>query len=377
MKKALLWILVAAQVAVLAFMAGEREWVQRTGQRVWLRTAPIDPNDPMRGDYVRLSYEAGEVPWSLCRGEVAAWGKKGKNEGDYVYHDYRYARKLRDRVVYAELAIDAASGLGSVVALHAGEPAGKLFLRGRVERVDERGVGVRYGIEALFMEQGTAQKMEDSMRQENEGRALRVEVAVGRGGLTVMRRHEWEALSIRVELERGPEVAAEQVNGDDRGAANRRTIARARNVVAAKVTLKNHGTEPLVLVMRGEGRSFRMVPANRRWTNNPERWRWARDEAVAPQDAGEALISEVKMLKPGETWSERLDFSDERWRVIDTKEKDGKPRQFAELENAWDAWFRLEYVSPAPEQCVGLSLPAKLWLGRVASRSFNPTGAVD
>ena len=52
---------VAAQLLVLAWMAGEREWIFRTGQVVYLRTAPVDPRDLFRGDFVRLHYESNSL----------------------------------------------------------------------------------------------------------------------------------------------------------------------------------------------------------------------------------------------------------------------------------------------------------------------------
>ncbi len=370
MKKILIWVLVAAQVAVLAYIAGEREWVQRTGQRVWLRTAPIDPRDPMRGDYVRLRYEANDLPWAICRGEIAEWNAKAQKQQN-GYYDYRFTRSLRDEVVFAELKIDE-HGLGTVVALHAVEPRGKTFLRGRVERINEQGVEVRYGIEALFTEQGVAQKMEDSMRRENEGRPMRVEVALGRGGLAVMRRHEWENLSLRIELERAPEEQAAAT------ANTRSSNRRDRTAVAVKVTLKNHGLEPIALVVRGGGRSFRLVPANPRWGGSNNRWSWAGETVWPIQAAAAPLATDVRVLQPGETLTEQLDLTSDQWSLFDSRDKSGQPQVFSEVtEDAWSAWFRLEYVSPTQAQCAGLDLPAKLWLGRVASRSFNPTGGVD
>jgi uncharacterized membrane-anchored protein len=56
MKRWLPVAVVVMQVAMLGFMAGEREWIAKMGTRISLRTAPIDPRDPMRGDYVRLDY---------------------------------------------------------------------------------------------------------------------------------------------------------------------------------------------------------------------------------------------------------------------------------------------------------------------------------
>ena len=66
MKNLVVMVAIALQVVVLFFMAGEREWVVRTGRTVFLRTAPVDPRDVMRGDYVRLNYEMSRVPHVQC-----------------------------------------------------------------------------------------------------------------------------------------------------------------------------------------------------------------------------------------------------------------------------------------------------------------------
>ena len=67
--RAKLTIAIAAlQLVVLAYMAGEREWVVRTGRTIYLRTAPLDPRDAMRGDYVSLSYDISRVPRDLRLG---------------------------------------------------------------------------------------------------------------------------------------------------------------------------------------------------------------------------------------------------------------------------------------------------------------------
>ena len=73
MRKLLIVTAVVAQLLVLGWMAFEREWVVRTGRVVYLRTAPVDPQDPMRGEYVRLNYEIATVPKALCRDGVATW----------------------------------------------------------------------------------------------------------------------------------------------------------------------------------------------------------------------------------------------------------------------------------------------------------------
>ena len=97
MKTRLALAVAALQVIVLAFMIGQREWIARTGTPITLRTAPLDPNDPMRGAYVRFNYEISTVPVALCRGEVVKWTK---------ITGYPEQRGLRDRVVFAALKVN-------------------------------------------------------------------------------------------------------------------------------------------------------------------------------------------------------------------------------------------------------------------------------
>ena len=194
MKKLLIVAAVAAQLLVLAWMAFEREWVVRTGQVVYLRTAPVDPQDPMRGDYVRLNYELATVPKAHCRGEVATWFKP---------KDEIYNVKVRDRRVYAEIELDA-EGVAELVSLSDEPPSAGLYLRGRAETIYFNAIDVRFGVEAFFMEQGTAKAFEDEVRNEKAGVPLNMEVRVGANGLAVLNGYRWEPLGITLELDRPP-----------------------------------------------------------------------------------------------------------------------------------------------------------------------------
>ena len=66
MKTAAVVAAIVIQFAVLGWMAGQREWIVRTGPSVWLCTAPVDPRDPFRGDYVTLGYEISTIPAEKC-----------------------------------------------------------------------------------------------------------------------------------------------------------------------------------------------------------------------------------------------------------------------------------------------------------------------
>lgn len=61
-------IVAVLQTAVLGYMVGERAWGLRSGVEVLLKTAPIDPRDLLRGDYVTLNYDIARVPVSTLVG---------------------------------------------------------------------------------------------------------------------------------------------------------------------------------------------------------------------------------------------------------------------------------------------------------------------
>ncbi|WP_181257436.1 GDYXXLXY domain-containing protein [Pseudaminobacter soli (ex Li et al. 2025)] len=53
------------QIGFLSWIIGSRAMILRNGQEVLLKVEPVDPRDLLRGDYVRLGYEASSVPAKL------------------------------------------------------------------------------------------------------------------------------------------------------------------------------------------------------------------------------------------------------------------------------------------------------------------------
>lgn len=76
-RRPLFFLLVAAaQLAALLWMAGSRERVLRGGEPFRFRTAPVDPRDPFRGEYVQLSFEAEQGDWAMPRPVEYAAGQE-------------------------------------------------------------------------------------------------------------------------------------------------------------------------------------------------------------------------------------------------------------------------------------------------------------
>jgi uncharacterized membrane-anchored protein len=315
MKRWLPVVVIVAQVGLLGFMAGEREWVAKTGTEISLRTAPIDPRDPMRGDYVRLDYEVAQVPRRLCHDGVEAWFDEVQP----------YGRKWRDHRVYAELQLRD-EGIAEVISISDQKPSGGLFLRGRVASISGNSVQVRYGVEAFFMEQGTAREFEDQLRREKLGVPVNALVAVGGNGLAVLTGYRWEPLGITLTFD------WEEREADP---PNQRPT---RSIVGITVQLKNHSEEPVAVVDRDGGGSFRLV-RNERW--NPNQYRWVGEESSPPGPSA----AEVVVLQPGKTHETFLDVTKPPWFVTRVDPGEGKgPLPMSALETNWTESFLLRWV---------------------------------
>lgn len=343
--------MVAAQLGVLAFMAGEREWIMRTGRTMHLRTAPVDPRDPMRGDYVRFDYEIARLPRGLARDGVVAWFEARS----------RGMRQLRDQRVFAEVKLDE-EGVAHVVAVSDRAPAPGPFLRGRVQSIDGQSLRVRFGIEALFMEQGAAKALED-LRQTRAGVPLAIEIAVSDAGVAVMKGYRWEPLGLTLTPDR-----AELTPG--RAATPNRTPRAALR--GATVELKNHSEHAVAIVVRPAGQSFRLVTDER----GPEAaWRWANEDAPVPKPAP----GMVRVLRPGESYREHLDFTAPAWLLRETKTagRPVEPVPWGRLPNLWSVSFRIEYAPPGRAECAGLPNAELIRHSRLSSRAFTAAGGVD
>ena len=336
------------QLGVLAFMAGQREWVVRQGRMVYLRTAPIDPRDVMRGDYVRLNYEISHVPSALWQGGLSRTLPLAVSN-----------RRLQDKRVYAALNIGR-DDLGELVSLSDAPPASGPYLRGRLQSWGAAQAEVHYGIEAYFMEQGTAGQLEQARFRDGIQIPLEMQVAFSPGGLAVLRQHRWAPLGIGLELK---SVETPGTNA-----------WRTRQTIAATVRLLNASSNDLAVVDLPGGASFSLVPDSL-WGENP--WRWVPVPAGPPSrpEPGHVLV-----LKPGQAHAIRLDFTDPYWSITNTTavgDRQKTTRTLASVEPAMPARFRLEYRPPAPEICRGLPGGELIWHGRLPSRAFSTAGQVD
>ncbi len=337
MRRTLLIVAIAFQVLVLAFMAGKREYIARTGTVIYLRTAPIDPRDLFRGDYVRLRYEVSTVPLGKTGSDIAEQMKK-----------YRYGG-----TVYAELAVGE-GGLADVAGLTTIRPASGLFLKGRLAEPWRLGVSaqdmtaVEYGIEAYYVQEGKGLEIEQQRGTRTTVQTpLEMEVAVGGDGTAVIRGRRWSPLGIGLEAIESPRQDAPQ----------------GRKSAKLRLTLKNASQKPLAIVNLPGYCSLSLEPVSPGQTVQvPDR---PACSGLTPGD------DDVLVLQPEEARYYDIDLAERQWHVLQNNtltETGALP---------WNERFRLVYHPPAALATARLHDAAVIWHGRLPSRAFHGRGNVD
>jgi uncharacterized membrane-anchored protein len=129
-------LVVAVQALVLLGMIGVNELALATGDKVTLRTVPVDPVDFFRGNYVTLRYEISNVNVP-----------DGTQPGDVVYVPLH---KEGDRWT---------GGFGYPTPPVDGE-----FIRGAVRSAYGGSADVEYGIETYYADQEEAYKLQNAGR---------------------------------------------------------------------------------------------------------------------------------------------------------------------------------------------------------------------
>ena len=156
-------LVVAVQFLVLFSVIGFKQYTVWTGETVLLRTAPVDPNDLLRGDYTELRYTISTIDLSQVLSDRRPYGS-----------------------IYVELE-RGDDGYWRAVAIHNDRKRsfdGTVLLQGKVERYSGANtVRIRYGIEQIFIPEGSGRDL-----PRGPGHVVAVEVKVDRFGNAVPRR---------------------------------------------------------------------------------------------------------------------------------------------------------------------------------------------
>ncbi len=332
MKRLLLFLAIAFQFVVLAYMGVKREFILLAGETVWLRTAPIDPRDIFRGDYVTLNYEISTIRQRQMSESLA---ERDVSKGE---------------VVYVGLTAEA-QGLATVGIASLRRPGSGRYIRGRVLRgwsANSRAGNVKYGIEKYFVEQGAGHGIEER-RGTRAGIQvpMEMEVALGGDGTAVLKGYRWSALGMGLTMKRAGAQRDEQVP--------------VSAVMALE--LRNVSTEPLALVMLPGLCSFSLESFE--WS--PVDIRLERPACAQLQPLDEHVI----ILHPDESRVYQIDFNEASWLVDSgTKKVSIGALDFSHR-------FRLVYRALPEDQIAGLRDGTKIWRGYLPSRAFHGRGRID
>jgi uncharacterized membrane-anchored protein len=169
-------VLVGWQLLLLFALMASRWTILARGTTVLLSTAPVDPRELFRGDYVALRYAISSLDLDrLPSGAI----RRSLDAGDAVY------------VVLAPPAGGARLPWHAVALLER-EPTDEdrvrydpaaVFIRGKVASRWENTVQVQYGIESYFVPEGEGMRLERAA-----GKGLIVEVKVDPHGRAAIHR---------------------------------------------------------------------------------------------------------------------------------------------------------------------------------------------
>jgi uncharacterized membrane-anchored protein len=173
-------------LAILGGMLVGHAWPLWTGRTVVLPVRPVDPRDLFRGEFVRLDTPLAAV------GIAKAGASSTQADVLPVVGEWPFERAA-GRLVYVQLAPREGTPVNAApeyraISISTRPVDGAINLRGRVhwshgnEGTSAAGVErvrIGYGLDAFFMQEGTARPVEDAMRA---GRAVQMEVAIASSG---------------------------------------------------------------------------------------------------------------------------------------------------------------------------------------------------
>jgi uncharacterized membrane-anchored protein len=165
-RAALALVVVAlAQTGVLAGMVIDRTRLLKSGREITLPIVPVDPRDLFRGEYVRLGYDAGNVPLRLLEGPPPRRNDPfyvvlEKKEGD-AWSPVKVSRAMPQEASPERIVLKARSMWAWP----------KTYSANATTRV-------RYGIESYFVPQGEGPRLEQLAREKK----LAALIAVDRDG---------------------------------------------------------------------------------------------------------------------------------------------------------------------------------------------------
>jgi len=329
---------VLLQCIALAAMCLQREAVLATGNTVYIRTAPIDPRDLFRGDYVRLRYEISSIPISM------------------IPESEREGVQKRDSRVYLAFTTDR-TGIVQPERISLKKPKQGYFIRGLTEQglflpgLTNQGrtlLNVRYGIEKYFMQQGRARNLETGRRFEGVMIPLEMEVAIGKSsGIAVLKGYRYAEMGMGIEIPR-------------------RRQGEEGFPFIVHIKIVNTTERPLAIVDPAGHDTF-TIELSYRFESSADGLRLL--NPAQPSEHYQA--GDIKMIAPGAVYAFELNLSDPRFQLA----RGDKPIGFHEME--WNEQARILYAAPPSEKIALLPDAGAIWEGSLRSRAFSRYNFVD
>lgn len=173
-KKAFFMILLLWVVLSVALI-GYKQYTVSTGEKILLKTIPVDPRDILRGDYVVLNYEISRIDIGKIR-----YDGRSFSSGDTFYLTLRKADKY-----WVPEAILSSAPKGDV-----------LFIKGTVKSSYSNTITVAYGIENYFVPEGRGIEIERNLRVRSNA-PVDVEVSVDNFGNAIISRIFFDGVEMK------------------------------------------------------------------------------------------------------------------------------------------------------------------------------------
>jgi uncharacterized membrane-anchored protein len=324
-KRVLLIVVVVLQAAAMAAIGLQREAVLQSGDVVYMRTLPVDPRDLFRGDYVRLGYEAASVPKSRVNADEFEEMRKPERT---VYLAYR--TDSRNVMIPERLYLTA--------------PEDKKFIRGfTIRNWHSKSIGVRYGVEKFFVQQGAGWPLQTGQRLEGVRIPLEMEVAVGRkSGIAVLKGFRYADMGMSMVFPR-------------------RTSPQERPPYRITIRVVNATDEPLTIVDPPDHRTFRIELDASRLPSHMSGLVFKQPLSAS----GPYQQSDIRIIMPKSVYEFEIDLSLPHYQLLR-----------GETEISWGEMdyretARIVYQAPEPQQLGNLDVTDRLWTGHLTSQKFS------
>mgnify|MGYP002639839735 CR=1 FL=1 len=279
------------QVLSVASIVVSSENILSTGKQVILQTAPVDPRDIFKGDYVKLDYTFSAITNQQLEKSIRQQGLK-KGQKVYLSMDIQ-----NDGTAWAKkLFIDPPEGefyLAGYVKSH-------WPYQGYVKNQHKEGMSsstkhpvyVKFGIEKYFVQQGEGLVMEEIRGTRDSFQVpMLIRVAVSDKGEALIHSFEWANIALKTEVIREAESGAE----DNQASA------------IIRFTIMNKSEKSITLPLKQHNCSFQLIPTS----GNPQS---ADNFAFERPECSNISTTDIT-LKTDEIFTVEFDLNQPQWRI--------------------------------------------------------------